>query len=174
MENVTKKKSTKSAVFWMFVPVVLLVCSVSGWLVMVRVAVNDPGFSVEPDYYKKASHFDDEMAQRALNARLGFRSNIESFAFISGDEAELVVRLLDEEGRPISDAHVTAQAFFNARANEVHQVKFVALGDGRYGARLIRPHLGLWEVRLAAERGGLFSAVLRPELSAPVPVGSAS
>lgn len=33
----------KSGLFWMLVPVVLLVTSVSGWLVMVSIAVDDPG-----------------------------------------------------------------------------------------------------------------------------------
>lgn len=174
MDNETKKNANKGAAFWMFVPVILLVCSVGGWLVMVRVAVDDPGFSVEADYYKKASRFDVEMAQRSMNARLGYRANVESFSFIAKEEAELVVRLLDRQGNSVSDAGVTGQAFFNARAGDIHQVTFFGLGDGRYSARLVRPHLGLWEVRLSVERGELFSAVLRPELVAHPPGGPES
>ena len=41
---------------WIAVPLLLLVVSVSGWLYMVAIAVDDPGFSVEKDYYKKAAN----------------------------------------------------------------------------------------------------------------------
>lgn len=174
MEKETKQKVNRKAIFWMFVPVGLLVVSVTGWLIMVRVAVDDPGFSVEPDYYKKASHFDDEMAQRAQNASLGFRVSAESFSLVGDDDAELVVRLVDQQGDPISDARITGQAFFNARAADIHRVTFVSRGEGRYSTRLRQPHLGLWEVRLSAERHGRFSAVLRPELFAPLPLGPGS
>ncbi|HXS19354.1 MAG TPA: FixH family protein, partial [Polyangiaceae bacterium] len=72
----SKPGVSNKALFWMFVPVGLLVVSATGWLSMVSIAVRDPGFSVERDYYKKASNFDQELDQRAHNAALGWRARV--------------------------------------------------------------------------------------------------
>ena len=73
-------------------------------------------------------------------------------------------------GADKSLAECTAgQRFHLARSSDVHEVRFVARGDGRYTAELGPARRGLWEFRVRAERGHeAFVASLRRELgSAP-------
>src|SRR5690242_8550695 len=87
--------------FWMWVPVGLLVVSGAGWLSMVSVAVDDPGFSVERDYYKKASNYDRELYQRAHNAALGWQAHV-TLAQLSADgNGQLTLQLVDAQKKPL-------------------------------------------------------------------------
>ncbi len=157
----------KAAVFWMLLPVLLLVTSVSGWLVMVSIAVDDPGFAVEPDYYKKAANFDDVIEQRAENKRLGYLVAVDSLASSGPSEARLVLSIKDRLGAELTDVRVMVEALPVARAFDVQKVELERGADGAFSAVLSRPRLGLWEVRVTIERGAeRFTEVLRPELIA--------
>jgi hypothetical protein len=156
----------KSALFWMFFPVALLVTSVTGWLVMVKIAVDDPGFSVEPDYYKKAANYDAVIEQRAENSRLGYDVAVVSFAPRAEKSAHLILSVRGKDGAPIEGARVTADVLPVARAFEVRALTFRARGPGVFETDVVRIRTGLWEVRVRVEfRGQVFTQVLRPELA---------
>lgn len=160
-------KTGKAGLFWMLFPVGLLVTSVSGWLVMVSLAVDDPGFAVEPDYYKRAAHYDEEIEQRAENNRLGYRVEVASFSPSEGNTAELVLVVRGADGEPLSSAHVGAEVIPVARAFDAQHLTLKARVPGVFEARLERPRPGLYEVRVRVEvQGRVFTRVLRPELVA--------
>lgn len=155
----------KSGLFWMLVPVVLLVTSVGGWLLMVSMAVDDPGFAVEPDYYKKASNYDAVIDQRAENSRLSYAVEVVSFALTGERSAHLIVSVRDADGMPLSEARVTALALPVARAFDVQELLLRHRDAGVFEANLQRPRAGLWEVRVRVDLDGrVFTRVLRPEL----------
>ena len=49
----TERPQQKAGI-WPYVPVLLLGSMVGGLLLMIRIATDDPQFSVETDYYQKA------------------------------------------------------------------------------------------------------------------------
>jgi hypothetical protein len=136
----------------MLFPAILLGVSVSGWLWMVSMAVNDPGFSVESDYYKKGAHFDDEIQRRANNERLAWKVSAVEVRSEPGHSGRIALQISDESGSPLGDLRLSAEAFPVARGGDLRQLAFVALGDGRYEARLERVRPGLWTVRLHAQK----------------------
>ncbi len=163
-------RGTAKAVFWMLFPVALLVTSVTGWLLMVSIAVDDPGFAVEADYYKKAANYDAVIQQRAENSRLGYRVELETFATRGTEEGLLTLHVSDRLGAPISDATVEVSAMPVARAFDVQQLTLGASGKGAFAASFERPRLGLWELRVTVRhRGSVFTETIRPELA---PAGS--
>jgi len=161
----SKPGVSNKALFWMFVPVGLLVVSATGWLSMVSIAVRDPGFSVERDYYKKASNFDQELDQRAHNAALGWRARVVTAQLGADRTGQLTVEVVDATGKPLDELAVAAEAFFVARGGDIRHGALSPQGDGRYHWSMERARPGLWEVRLAARQGNVtFTQVLRTEL----------
>lgn len=174
-ENHRAKGTTKkSGLFWMLVPVGLLVTSVSGWLVMVSIAVDDPGFAVEPDYYKKAANYDSVIEQRAENSRLSYAVELVSFVPKGEGSAQLVVSARGSDGAPLKEALVTADAFPVARSFDIQALTLRQGEAGVFQSNLERPRPGLWEVRVRVEVDGkVFTRTLRPEL-APANAGARS
>lgn len=133
---------------WFLLPIVLLGGLLSLLAVLIGIATRDDGFAVEPDYYEKASAWDETMAERAQSARLGWSSR----ATLGGTTAgsHLSLELLDAVGRPVAGAHVEVEAFHNARAANVEHAVLSETTSGRYEAALQSGRPGLWEVRITA------------------------
>lgn len=164
---------------------VILALSVGANMFVFHLANDDPSFAVEPDYYRKAVQWDDELAQRRRNAELGWRASATleaasvdaaSVGAPSGDAArdgatELRVRLTGPAGDPLDGAVVIVEAMAVDRASQVATFTLAAAGDpagGVYSAMLPAARGGRWELRLVATRGGeRFTAVERLE-RAPV------
>lgn len=135
---------------------------------VMHLARSDPSFAVEPDYYARAVHWDDELAQRRRNAALGWRlsSTVSRAAAGAADTARLRVRLTDAAGRPLGDATVAVEAFAVARSATVHRARLAAADGttGDYDGRLDMRQPGQWELRVVATRGDdRFTAVQRLE-----------
>lgn len=161
-----RPKTSKKVLFYMLLPVLLLAASLGGWAIMVSIAVDDPGFAVERDYYEKGANYDDVVAQRRENARLGWQMDVLRFER-KGSHAILEITLQDEAGRSVEATRLTAVAFPVARANARQTIQFEPMGGGRYRGRVLAPRAGLWEVRVTAlGEGARFTAELRPELGA--------
>ncbi len=160
--------SNRRGRFWMLVPLGLLVVSVSGWLYMVALAVDDPGFAVESDYYKKASNYDDVMAQASENSRLGWNAKVLGFSWLPNGDGRLTMRVTETEEQALKSLVASADAFPIARSKRVQSLQFEQQAPGIFNALLVRPRVGLWEVRVTLENaaGEKATAVLRPELSA--------
>jgi hypothetical protein len=132
---------------------------------MATIATQDPGFALERDYYKKAVAYDDEIAQRAENERLGWSIETEVGPVTSGSERRFVVRARDGAG-PIAGARVNVEALRNATAQHPLAAELVEQKAGEYEGRLPLRGAGLWEFRLTLERGGeRFTKVERQDVS---------
>jgi nitrogen fixation protein FixH len=116
------------------------------------IAGDDPSFSVEPDYYRKAVQWDSTMAQARENERLGWRVE-PRISPIGRSVSTLSVTLTDGTGLPIRNAKIDVTAFFNARADSVVRVELHDTGSS-YDARLPIHHAGEWELRFDVHRGG--------------------
>ena len=136
--------------WWAFVPVAMLGAMLIGLGVMCWIAVHDPGFSLEHDYYRKAVLYDREIEQKQHNAKLGWQFAIDTSRH--GRDVELRASLFDRDHRPITGARVELEAFYNARASDRHTLPLSEVEPGRYVVTLPAARPGLWELRLAATR----------------------
>lgn len=116
---------------------------------MVVIAVRDPGFAVESDYYKKALLWDKTMAQEASNARLGWHLRASILPLADGSY-QIRCHLLDHDRKPISKAKVELEAFFVARSARPLQTTMQETPEpGLYVAPLQTSYAGRWELRFA-------------------------
>lgn len=168
----TTVTSVRSGSWYRFLPLLLLGTSTAGWLWMVRLAVDDPGFATEPDYYQKAVDFDRRRELEQESERRGWTVGAVD-ATIEGatpqeHRGQLGFRLLDREGRPVENLALEAEAFPNARASRVQHVEWAHRGDGRYTTELAAPRAGLWEIRLESlDVARPWSKTLSVEFGAP-------
>lgn len=130
----------------------ILGVTVAANLVMMRIANNDPSFSVEPDYYKKAVFYDSTMAQSHRNLDLGWGVETLADSIVPGRPTRLRVVLRDETARPVLGAAVQATVLFNARANDLTTATLTDEGAGVYSGSVPINTPGEWEVRVNATR----------------------
>ncbi len=150
--------------FWMLVPVVLLGASVLGVGSIASVAARDPGFALEKNYYERAVHWDQQQAEWAENARLGYRLELGVVPVEHG--AELVLQVVDRTGAALHGASVRVEAFANARSAERQTLELAEALDGTYRASIGDPRPGLWEFRCAVSQGGdRYTEVLRRDVT---------
>jgi nitrogen fixation protein FixH len=134
--------------------VALLGVSLSANLVLLVLAVDDPSFAVEPEYYEKAMAWDARRAQDRHNEELGWSLDLEVDPETSQAGSHRVeARLLDRDGAPLEGATVRLQTFHNARAGQILETTLLPAGEGRYRATLALGRPGLWEFRFVVERG---------------------
>jgi nitrogen fixation protein FixH len=153
--------STMGARIWPWVPGALLSSMLAGLGTLAAIAMNDPGFALERDYYRKAVGYDREIEQRTENAQLGWRLQAALSRDTTGSTTTLVVSADDAAG-PVTGAQVTAEAIENAHAATVFDLTLVEIAPGRYRATVPVARPGLWELRLSLVRGGeRFTEVVR-------------
>lgn len=161
--------SGNGARLWPWVPAALLTCMLAGLGTMAAIAMRDPGFALERDYYQKAVAYDGVIAQRAVNARLGWNVDADVGRASSPEGTLLVIRLTDAAG-PVRGAHVSVEALRNAAAAVVLEAELAERSPGKYACRLPMRHGGLWEVRVTAKRGSdRFTSVERTIVSEAAP-----
>lgn len=149
--------------WWAFVPVGLLGVLLTIQAVMVTLAVHDPGFALEPEYYQKASEWDQHQRQVLASERLSWRAQLTVTRGASGHT--LTLRLVDAQGQPLQGVQVTLDYFHNARAAQRSQVTLPQVGAGTFAIDVSLRRPGLWVFQLQATRG---SDVFRQELRADV------
>jgi nitrogen fixation protein FixH len=142
----------KAGMGWPIGITVILGATVAANLVMMRIANNDPSFSVEPDYYKKAVFYDSTMAQARRNLDLGWGVQAFVDSIVAGQPTRLRVVLRDEQALPLLGATVQATVLFNARANDLTTATLTDEGAGVYTASVPIKTPGEWEVRVNATR----------------------
>jgi nitrogen fixation protein FixH len=148
---------------WPFVPPAMLIVMVGGLLALAHVAADDPGFSVEKDYYKKAIAWDAQREQERQNARLGWKLDVETRRDPNGGVA-LEAALVDRNGARVERAKIDVEAFHNARAADVLLARLDEGGAG-YRAALPMRRAGVWELRFTATRGSdKFTRIVRTEI----------
>jgi nitrogen fixation protein FixH len=131
---------------------------------MAKIAMHDPGFALEQNYYEKAVEYDRELEQRARNARLGWSLTFDAEAARRGEHSALTLSVRDGS-KPVSGARVRVEALRNASAKAVLATGFDETVPGEYRAALPLERGGIWEFRLTVERGAeRFTRVERREL----------
>ncbi|RMH00918.1 MAG: hypothetical protein D6702_12710 [Planctomycetota bacterium] len=138
---------------WMLVPVGLLLLSLGIGAVTLVLALSDPGFAVEKDYYRKGLEWDRELAQERRNRELGWRAEIEAGVDPAAATVPFLVRLVDAGGGPVVGAAVEVEAFHLARSAEPFRTPLEEVSPGRYRGTLPLRRAGKWEFRLRAVRG---------------------
>jgi nitrogen fixation protein FixH len=155
---------------WPYLIVALLGVSLSANLALLVLAVDDPSFAVEPEYYEKAMAWDARRAQERRNEELGWSLALEVTAAEALPGSRRVeVLLLDAGGRPLDGATVRLETFHNARAGSIYQAALTEEGEGRHAAVLPLRRPGLWEFRFTVEHGGetFTETLVRDVWSAP-------
>lgn len=134
---------------WAWAPVLLLGSMLSGLATLTYIAVDDPHFALEPNYYDKAVHWDQARTAAQQSHQTGFRAELAPL-LESGGVAELRLQLRDRNGAPVVGATVAVEAFPNAYAARVARTTLREVAPGTYAAQLHGAAPGLWELRLSA------------------------
>jgi nitrogen fixation protein FixH len=149
---------------WPWVPALLLTTLIGVQMTVLASVLDDPTFATEPDYYRKAVDWDARMARERQSQALGWTARARAEAR-SPNVSQLTVRLVDAQGMAVSGARVHASAFHNARSAHARELMLVEVSPGVYGADLGSSRPGVWELRLAAQRGpDSYETTLRFEL----------
>ncbi len=151
---------------WALMPIGLLTSSVLGVGWMAAVAVRDPNFALEHDYYQKALHWDQTQTQAADNQRLAFQFSAPTKILLNQHGlGTFEVRINDRNGRPVAGARVVADAFANAYSDDITQLTLSERAPGVYAAAVKAGHPGLWEFRVSMDaNGGHATATSRCDL----------
>lgn len=111
------------------------------------VAANHGGAQVIPDYYTRATHYDDELARSSESRALGWRVDL------ALADRTLDATLSDAAGKPIDGARVRVTGYQRAHAADVVNVELAATANGRYrGAGPARA--GRYDLVVDVEAGG--------------------
>ncbi len=158
---------------WPIAVATILGLTIAANVWIVRVANRDPSVAVEPDYYQKAVHWDDELAQRARNDSLGWRLTPALHDTGTDAAGTLDVTLEDHGGTPLSGARIAVVAIHNTRASRPITLLLRDEGRGAYRAAFPGWRRGMWELRFDIHRGDAhFTADRRVDTDAAAPTGS--
>ncbi len=154
-----------SGALWAWLPVLLLGSMLAGLGTLTYIAVDDPHFALEPNYYDKAVHWDQARDAARRSREAGF--HVELGPLVErGGVATLELSLRDRTNQPVSGASVTVEAFPNAYATRVERLRLREVSPGKYVGELRRAVPGLWELRLSARAAAQrFQQVLRRDVS---------
>ncbi len=150
MESSETKRPSGRA--WAWLPVVLLVSLMAIQGVMAMVAMSDPAFAVEPDYYERATHWDDEAARRSKSQALGWSAKVVALTR-QRELARLELTLSDATGAPLDADAISAEYFANARAGDRARAELHSVAPGRYALQFRPTRSGLWQFNLEVRRG---------------------
>lgn len=154
-----------SARLWPWVPALLLGGLLGTQLIVLVPALDDPGFAIEPDYYRKATAWDAEQASLRQSRELGWHSELDVTLGAPGRGQTITLKLYDRAGEPLRGAQVSLRAFHNARAGRVFDVALTEVASGVYAGKSDGARPGLWELRVQAQRGAdVYRETLRREL----------
>lgn len=159
----------KRGMGWPIGIVAILLAGVVGNLAVIVITKDDPSFSVEPDYYRKAVDWDSTAARQVRSDALQWRvaARVETG---TGDQSQLTLDLTDAQGAIVRDATLRGSLLHIARGDDVQQVVFTQSASGAYVASVPMPRAGVWELRLTADRDSShFVHTVRVETTAPAP-----
>ena len=161
----TSEPIRTSGKLWAWVPALLLGSMLSGLGTLTYIALDDPHFALEPNYYDKAVHWDRARAAAQRSRETGL--SVEVAPLVEHDGvASIVLELRDREHRPVAGAALLLEAFPNAYANRVERLRLREVSPGTYAGELHGAVPGLWELRLTATSAtSHFEQVLRRDVS---------
>jgi nitrogen fixation protein FixH len=110
---------------WLIAIAGLLVANMIA-MVILAVIANRGGAQVIPDYYVRATHYDEELASSTRSQALGWRVDVA----VAGDTVDATV--VDASGSAITGATVRITGYQRAHASDVVDVVLTAADAGRY------------------------------------------
>jgi nitrogen fixation protein FixH len=110
---------------WLLAIVGLLAANVIA-MVTLAVVANRGGAQIIPDYYAKATHYDDELDSSSRSRALGWRVDVA----VTGSVVDATV--VDGAGAPIAGAAVHLTGYQRAHAAEAVEIALVATAPGHY------------------------------------------
>ncbi len=141
----------KKGWYWPWFIGALLLATAAGQGVILWAATHDSSVSIEPDYYNKGVAYDSVIAQRGVNARLGWQVAL-TVGPLGADGGKVTARLTDSTGAAITGARVHVTAINNVDGDR-HLGAGLVEGPLGYAAHLAFDRGGLWEFRLEVTRG---------------------
>ena len=158
--------TSKAGAVWSWVPLGLLLCMFFGIGTLAYIAIDDPNFALEPDYYAKALHWDRAQAQLRENDTLGYELGLRQPLVISETgSVQVELSLKDRGAAGISGASLEVSAFPNAFAERVQHLTLREVAPGIYRGELAHGLLGLWELRCVVSVGsGHYTRALRSDV----------
>jgi nitrogen fixation protein FixH len=150
----SEPQGDKRGRFWPLFIIAIFAAGIIPNLVLLFVATNDPSFAVEENYYEKSLAWDETMAQRAENERLGWSTEMS----LTSAEAprgfrRLSLSVLDAQGARLERCRVHVETFHNARAAKRIEADLETSASGVHEALLPMRRPGLWELRLTVRCG---------------------
>lgn len=128
----------------------LLTLQALGVGALIRFAVSDENFAVEPGYYERALGWDHERASRDRAVSSGWTWD----ASLRPESGTTVFELALAGATPVEDAVVTVDLFPTTRPKDRHTCRAVESEPGRYTAVVPTLASGLWEVRITCTSKG--------------------
>ncbi len=120
-------------------------------VVAVTLATRDPGFSVVPDYYQRAVHWDQDQAMKGASAAMGWQVRMNPSDVVDPvGRRQVSFQLVDREGRAVPNATLEVAYFHHAHGHEPHAVKLLQNAPGEYGQALEMRYEGFWEFHFTA------------------------
>ncbi|HRQ73547.1 MAG TPA: FixH family protein [Phycisphaerales bacterium] len=139
--------------FWPGMVVALISISLCFAGVTAFIALTDPSFAVEPDYYEKALRWDESREQSARNDELDWRVRIEVAGTTDAlGRREVRLTALDADGRPLEEAAASVEMFHHARSSQRLTATLTESTPGVFVGPLPIAREGLWEVRFEIRR----------------------
>ncbi|MCW5776774.1 MAG: FixH family protein [Phycisphaeraceae bacterium] len=139
--------------FWPGMVAALISISLCFAGVTAFVALTDPSFAVEPDYYDKALRWDERRAQAVRNDELGWHVEIEVAGALDAlGRREVRLTALDAEGRPLEGATASVEMFHHARSSQRLAATLTESAPGVFVGSPAIAREGLWEIRFEIRR----------------------
>jgi nitrogen fixation protein FixH len=130
---------------WLLAIVGLLAANLVA-MVVLAVSANRGRAQVIPDYYTRATHYDDELARSEASRALGWRVEIAARGLA------IDARVSDAAGRPLDGARVRLTGYHRAHAAEPVALDLVAAAAGHHLGALPVP--GAYDLVASVEAGG--------------------
>jgi len=141
-------------IFWPALATALMGTTVTLATIAVYLAVTDPSFAIEANYYEKAVNWDERAAQLRENERLGWTTHATFSPLDTKGERLLTVTLQDKLGKPITSARLTCEVFHRARSMDRFELSLLPTPvPGQYRASDVLTRHGYWKVLLTASVG---------------------
>lgn len=105
------------------------------------------------DAYTLGLAYNDHIAEREVQAELGWRAEAALVSTGPAGEAVLVVTMRDATGAPLTGLSVAGLVRRPVEAQSDQDVTLTEVRPGRYEAVLLLPFPGRWQTRLRAEDG---------------------